>query len=53
LVSKSTNFSPQLVQEAHALVRLLHEEGYDMATTMQNNEILVEIEPMAMERLAA
>ena len=46
-------FSPQLVQEAHTLVRLLHEEGYNMATTMQNNKILVEIEPMPLETLAA
>jgi len=46
-------FSPQLVQEAHTLVRLLHEEGYNMATIMHNNKILVEIEPMPVERLAA
>jgi hypothetical protein len=46
-------FSPQLVQEAHALVQLLHEEGYTMATIMQNNKIVVEIEPMPVERLAA
>lgn len=30
-------FSPQLVQEAHALVRLLHHEGYDMATIRQTD----------------
>jgi hypothetical protein len=41
------------VQEAHTLVRLLHEEGYNMATIMHNNKILVEIEPMPVERLAA
>lgn len=46
-------FSPQLVHEAHTLVRLLHEEGYNMATIMRNNKILVEIEPMPVERLAA
>jgi hypothetical protein len=46
-------FSPRLVREAHTLVRLLHEEGYNMATIMRNNEILVEIEPMPVERLAA
>lgn len=46
-------FSPQLVQEAHALVRLLHEEGYNMATVRQDDKILVQIEPMPMERLAA
>jgi hypothetical protein len=46
-------FNPQLVQEAHALVRLLHEEGYNMATLTQNNKIIVEIEPMPVERIAA
>jgi hypothetical protein len=46
-------FSPQLVQEAHALVRLLHEEGYNMAATRQRDKILVEIEPMPVDRLAA
>ena len=29
-------FSPQLVQEAHALVRLLHEEGFEMATRRES-----------------
>jgi hypothetical protein len=28
-------FSPRLVREAHTLVRLLHEEGYNMATIMR------------------
>ena len=46
-------FSPQLVQEAHAVVRLLHEEGYNMATIMENNKIVVEIEPMQLESFAA
>jgi hypothetical protein len=46
-------FSPELVEEAHALVRLLHEEGYNMATVRQSNTIVVEIEPMPMENLAA
>jgi hypothetical protein len=46
-------FSPQLVQEAHALARLLHEEGYNMATVRQDDKILIEIEPMPMDRLAA
>ena len=46
-------FSPELVEEAHALVRLLHEEGYNMATVRQSNTIIVEIEPMQMESLAA
>ena len=46
-------FSPELVEEAHALVRLLHEEGFNMATVRQSNTIIVEIEPMQMESLAA
>jgi len=46
-------FSPELVEEAHALVRLLHEEGFKMATVRQSNTIIVEIEPMQMESLAA
>jgi hypothetical protein len=46
-------FSPELVEEAHALVQLLHEEGYNMATVRQSNTIVVEIEPMQMESLAA
>jgi hypothetical protein len=46
-------FSPQLVEEVHRLVRLLHEEGYNMVTVRQNDKILVQIEPMPMERLAA
>lgn len=51
--AEEESFSPRLVQEAHALVRLLHEEGYTMTTIMQNNKIVVEIEPMPVERLAA
>jgi hypothetical protein len=51
--AEEETFNPQLVQEAHALVRLLHEEGYNMATLTQNNKIIVEIEPMPVERLAA
>jgi hypothetical protein len=46
-------FNPELVEEAHTLVRLLHEEGYNMATVRQNDKLLVQIEPMPMERLAA
>lgn len=46
-------FSPELVEEAHALVRLLHEEGFNMATVRQSNTIIVEVEPMAMGNLAA
>jgi hypothetical protein len=46
-------FSPELVEEAHTLVRLLHEEGYNMATIRQSNTIIVEIEPMPVESLAA
>jgi len=46
-------FSPELVEEAHGLVRLLHEEGFNMATVRQSNTIIVEIEPMQMESLAA
>jgi hypothetical protein len=46
-------FSPQLVDEAHTLVRLLHQEGYNMATVRQDDKILIEIEPMPMDRLAA
>jgi len=51
--SDEETFSPELVEEAHALVRLLHEEGFNMATVRQSNTIIVEIEPMQMESLAA
>jgi hypothetical protein len=34
-------------------VRLLHEEGYNTATIRQSNTIIVEIEPMPVESLAA
>jgi hypothetical protein len=46
-------FSPQRVQEAHPLVQLLHEEGFEIATRMESNNIVVEVEPMSMESLAA
>lgn len=46
-------FSPQLVEKARTLVRLLHEEGYNVATVRQNDKILIEIEPMLVERPAA
>jgi hypothetical protein len=46
-------FSPKLVEEAHTLARLLHEEGYSMATQRQGNTIVVEIEPMQVEPFAA
>ena len=46
-------FSPQLVSEAHALVRLLHEEGYKMGTVRQRNGVVIEIEPMRAENVAA
>jgi hypothetical protein len=46
-------FSPQLVSEAHVLVRLLHEEGYKMATVRRANTVVVEIEPMQAENVAA
>ena len=51
--SKEETFSPQLVEEAHALVRLLHEEGFNTATIRQNNKLTVEIVPMRFESLAA
>jgi hypothetical protein len=46
-------FSPQLASEANALVRLLHEEGYKMAMVRQANTVVVEIEPMLAENVAA
>jgi hypothetical protein len=46
-------FSPQLTSEAHALVRLLHEEGYKIAMLRQANIVVIEIEPMQAENVAA
>jgi hypothetical protein len=46
-------FSPQLASEAHALVRLLHEEGYKTAMVRQAKTVVVEIEPMQAENVAA
>jgi hypothetical protein len=46
-------FGPQLVEEAHAVVRLLHKEGYNIATRMQSNKLVVEIEPLHVESFAA
>jgi hypothetical protein len=45
-------FSPRLVQEAHALVRVLHEQGYNMATRRQDNSTIVDIEEMQVESFA-
>jgi hypothetical protein len=46
-------FSPQLVEEAHTLVRLLHQTGHNMASVRQDDKIIIEIEPMPIDRLAA
>jgi hypothetical protein len=41
------------VHEAHALVRLLHEQGYNMATRRQDNSTVVDIEAMQVESFVA
>lgn len=46
-------FSPQLVEEAHALVRLLRAEGYEMATRLESDKIVVDIEATEVQTVAA